>query len=275
MKLGYLVPEFPGQTHIMFWRELQELRALGVEPQQVTTSRPRQACPHEWAEVASATTTVLRPASARQAARCVRTILSAEPRAWVQVAGAVMTGGGGMSGALRRAAAVVLGARLLEVARAEDWAHVHVHSCGSAADVARMARYLGGPEYSLTLHGPLSDYGPGQRDKWSSASFGIVITEALRVELERRVGIDSLPMLAVCGMEVDPARFERRKPYRPWQPDEGAFRVFSCARLNPVKGHADLVEAARLMRENGIDDACGLQARMKTEGPATTANLKH
>ena len=28
--IGYLIPEFPGQTHIFFWREIQELRQLGV-----------------------------------------------------------------------------------------------------------------------------------------------------------------------------------------------------------------------------------------------------
>jgi glycosyltransferase involved in cell wall biosynthesis len=116
-----------------------------------------------------------------------------------------------------------------------------------------MAYYLGGPSYSLTLHGPLSDYGPAQHDKWSSAAFGIVITETLRVELEAAVGVASLPQLVVCGMGVDADRLQRSTPYQPWQPHAGAFRVFSCARLNPVKGHADLVEAARLMRERGLD----------------------
>lgn len=253
MKFGYLVPEFPGQTHIMFWRELHELRAMGLAPQQVTTRRPKQACPHEWAEVASANTTVLRPVGLREVARCIGILVSSRPPARRRVAEAVVTGGGGVRGVLRRGAAVMLGARLLEVARAEEWAHVHVHSCGAAADVARMARYLGGPEYSLTLHGPLSDYGPGQRGKWSSASFGIAITDKLRGELENHVGAASLPEVVVCGMGIDPARFVRPRPYQPWQPGEGAFRVFSCARLNPVKGHADLVEAARLMREDGLD----------------------
>ena len=31
-RLGYLVPEFPRQTHIFFWRECEELRKLGIEP---------------------------------------------------------------------------------------------------------------------------------------------------------------------------------------------------------------------------------------------------
>jgi hypothetical protein len=38
--IGYLIPEFPGQTHIFFWREIQELRQLGIQPELVSTQPP-------------------------------------------------------------------------------------------------------------------------------------------------------------------------------------------------------------------------------------------
>ena len=31
MVIGYLVPEFPGQTHNFFWREIEQLRIAGIE----------------------------------------------------------------------------------------------------------------------------------------------------------------------------------------------------------------------------------------------------
>ena len=31
VKIGYLVPEFPNQTHIIFWREITLLREMGIE----------------------------------------------------------------------------------------------------------------------------------------------------------------------------------------------------------------------------------------------------
>ena len=39
-KIGYLIPEFPGQTHIFFWRELQALPGKGVSPELVSTRPP-------------------------------------------------------------------------------------------------------------------------------------------------------------------------------------------------------------------------------------------
>ena len=40
LRLGYVVPEFPGQTHGFFWRELDVLRRLHVSPDVVSTRRP-------------------------------------------------------------------------------------------------------------------------------------------------------------------------------------------------------------------------------------------
>ena len=40
MRLGYLIPEFPGQTHIFFWREVLTLRAMGVEVVMISTRQP-------------------------------------------------------------------------------------------------------------------------------------------------------------------------------------------------------------------------------------------
>ncbi|MBO6884181.1 MAG: hypothetical protein JJ869_11460 [Marivita sp.] len=37
---AYLVPQFPGQTHIFFWREIAALEAQGVTP--VLYSQVRQ-----------------------------------------------------------------------------------------------------------------------------------------------------------------------------------------------------------------------------------------
>ena len=38
-QIGYLVPEFPGQTHNFFWREIQALRNMGIVVNLVSTLR--------------------------------------------------------------------------------------------------------------------------------------------------------------------------------------------------------------------------------------------
>src|SRR4051794_31545911 len=45
-RILYLIPEFPGQTHIWMWREMLALRNWGVEIQIVSTRPP---APHERA----------------------------------------------------------------------------------------------------------------------------------------------------------------------------------------------------------------------------------
>jgi hypothetical protein len=39
MRIAYLVPEFPGQTHI-FWREIDALRRCGIEARLISSRHP-------------------------------------------------------------------------------------------------------------------------------------------------------------------------------------------------------------------------------------------
>jgi glycosyltransferase involved in cell wall biosynthesis len=146
---------------------------------------------------------------------------------------------------------------------------------------------MGGPRYSLTLHGPLSDYGPGQGMKWRGAAFATVITRKLLGEVRAALGRDLPADLVVQPMGVDTAAFARPSPYR--APAPGApLRLFSCGRLNVVKGHQDLLSALRLLLDRGVeveldiageDDAGGhgyraeLQAHLDRLGLAEHARL--
>ena len=57
MRLGYLVPEFPSQTHIFFWREIQALRDAGVDVFLLSTKKPDPlATRHDFARKAIAET---------------------------------------------------------------------------------------------------------------------------------------------------------------------------------------------------------------------------
>jgi colanic acid/amylovoran biosynthesis glycosyltransferase len=111
---------------------------------------------------------------------------------------------------------------------------------------------VGGVPYSLTLHGPLSDYGPNQREKWRHAAFAIVITQRLKAEVGAALAGDLPPVVDVAPMGVDSSRFVRATPYRPWD-ERGALRIFSCGRLNPCKGHGELVRAVGILRARGIN----------------------
>ena len=234
-KIGYLVPQFPGQTHIFFWREIAEMEKRGAYVRIFSTRPPPKGLiAHDWSAVAMARTLYLgavKPLAALSA-------LPAVP--WAEL------------GQMPKDIALSLSAarQLVTACKAEGIAHVHVHSCGRAALIAAMARRLGGPTYSLTLHGPLQDYGPGQRFKWRGARFATVITEKLLAEVKTAIGGDLPARLLIQPMGVDTDALRRNAPYVPVQPGQ-TLRLFSCGRLNIVKGHQDLLEVVRLLLDQG------------------------
>ena len=233
-KIGYLVPQFPGQTHIFFWREIAEIEKRGVQVRIFSTRPPPQGLiAHDWSAEAMAQTSYLgkiKPLAAF-------TALTAAP--W------------GQASAKDILLSLSAARQLVAACRAEGIAHVHVHSCGRAALIAAMAQRLGGPDYSLTLHGPLSDYGTGQRFKWRGARFATIITEKLLAEVRAELAGDLPDRLIIQPMGVDTDTLRRDAPYVPYDPGK-TLRLFTCGRLNIVKGHQDLMAAVRLLIDQGL-----------------------
>lgn len=240
-RAGYLVPEFPTQTHAFFWREVAAMEAAGLPVTLFSTRAPdRTRSPHAFSDAARARTTYLFPPRWGHALAW----LALRPR--------------------RTAAALAYVARLSETAparrlrlmgllpSASDLAaacatrgidHLHVHSMGDAAHLASIAAILGGPGYSLTLHGDLAVYGTDHRAKLAGARFVTAVTAPLCAEAEAACpGITAEHLT----MGVDTDRFAPA-PVRPPAPGE-PLRLVSVARLNPTKGHTDILAAmARLV----------------------------
>lgn len=254
IRIGYLIPEFPGQTHIFFWREAQALKRQGVEVRYISTRRPpRQIMSHDWSREAERGTAYLLPLTFRSFAGSIGRLIASGPGGWWRTVRAIKKAADvPLKGKMRLAAMVLMGAQLAWLARREGWRHIHVHSCGDAANIALFAWLLARVSYSITLHGPLEDYGPNQAQKWSNARFAIIITRKLLSEVKAKLA-GSLPsemIVASMGVELD--KFNRSIPYSPWQ-GGGPCRIFSCGRLNPCKGHQDLIQALQLVRAAGID----------------------
>jgi len=239
-KLGYLVPQFPGQTHIFFWREIAELEARGIEVHLFSTRPPPAGLiAHDWSGAAMARTTYLGRAD-------VMAGLAALPRLpW----GDLLRERGAWRDIML---SIPAAHRLIGACRARGIAHVHVHSCGRATLLAAIAKRMGGPDYSLTLHGPLSDYGSAQAFKWRNAAFASIITEKLRAEMQADLPGDLPARLLIQPMGVDTDILAPAGPYIPVQPG-APLRLFSCGRLNIVKGHQDLMAATRLLLDQGRD----------------------
>lgn len=255
LRIGFFIPEFPGQTHIFLWRERQALAELGVEADLISTRPPpRAVASHSWAAEAQAKTRYLLPLRGEGLGMATE-FLRAGPLGWARGLGAALTAetSGGLKGRARMLALLGMGARLKRIAREQGWNHVHVHSCADSANIAMLAERLGGPSYSLTLHGPtLEGYGPNQKQKWRHARFATIISNLLAGVVDRELAGNTPEVINIAPMGVDLDQIKRSAPWQPPAPGE-ALRIFSCGRLNAVKGHDHLIESVALLRAQGID----------------------
>src|SRR5258708_19364275 len=67
--------------------------------------------------------------------------------------------------------------------------HVHGHSCANSAHVLALAHRLGGPSYSLTLHGDLDVYGGDHRSKMKDAAFICAVGGHLVSQIQEKANI--------------------------------------------------------------------------------------
>lgn len=255
MRIGYLIPEFPGQTHAFFWRERQALKELGVETDVISTFRPPQEIvSHDWAKQAQNEVIYLVPPSFKDALNILMIMLGAGFTAWLNCSQKVIQADDvSFKQRLRLIALLPVAAKLVWLSKVQGWSHIHVHSCANSADIALFASLLSKISYSLTQHGPGFDtYGPNQSQKWQHASFGILVSDLLLQESRARLGSALPKRVSVVPMGVDLEMLARDQPYVPWQKKQPC-QIFTIGRLNPVKGHDDLIEAVAILVNQGFD----------------------
>jgi colanic acid/amylovoran biosynthesis glycosyltransferase len=240
MRLGILIPEFPTQTHVFFWREISALRRNGVTVDLLSTRRPKDGCPHDFGRAAAADTHYLYPPSLGLAGSALG------GRGVARVASYIASLSANTRG--RALGFAVCAADLAAMARRRGIEHVHVHSCADAAHVAAMSFLLSGLPYSLHLHGDLAVYGADHRQKMQHASFVGVAARPLIDQVERAGFPRQRTFRMIMG--VDLARFEERAP-RP--ADAGPLHLVSVSRLALCKGHVFALEAIRRAVDSGVD----------------------
>jgi glycosyltransferase involved in cell wall biosynthesis len=247
VRIGYFVPEFPSQTHVFFWREVEALRRLGLQVYLLSSRRPDPAaCRHDFAGPAARETHYVFPplwftALKSLAVRPIRTLKALGYVASLRE-----------SPVLRRlvyGGMILSAADLLACSRELKLDHIHAHSCADAAHVVALCRILGGPPYSLTLHGDLPVYGKDHASKMTRAKFVACVTTPLQRQVSQRVGlpVDRIPVLWM-GVNCDKFRENGCRAYRPRR-----LHLVTVARLDAMKGHRHALAAMRAALERGCD----------------------
>jgi len=138
---------------------------------------------------------------------------------------------------------------LLQRTKREGIRHVHAHFGTNPATVAMLWKTLGGGTFSFTVHGSTDMERPNENAlglKVEHADLVIAISKHCRSQLYRWAALHAWPKIKViyCGLNT---RFlEKQVTPLPKDP-----RFFWAGRFSTIKGLPILIEAARILKQEG------------------------
>jgi len=250
MRIAYLTSAYPEVSHTFVRREILELERRGHEVLRVSVREPlsRLVDPRDVAE--RARTHVLLAKRGALVAATLRAL--AEPRRlWRALRTTLDMSARSDRGLLRHLIYVAEACRLRELLAEHGCEHVHVHFANNAAAVARLSQQLGGPPYSMTVHGPTEfdqPIGFSIGDKLHDAAFTVAISHFGAAQLQRWARPSDWPRIAIVGCTIGD---EFEKPAAPIRPGSNTF--VCVGRLAPPKGQLLLLDAFAELVAGGAD----------------------
>ena len=265
VRVGYLLRMYPRFTQTFVVNEILELERQNLPLCIGSLKRPNEGQFHESISRVRARVDYLPEylvESPRKFASAHGSVLGQRPWGYLRSLGVVLRASGAHWTDFLQAALVVRWARKRKLD------HLHVHFGSNEASVAYLARLMGGPPYSLTLHA--FDIFRDSVDrrllarKINASRFTVTVSEYnRRYLLEHFPGLDPA-RIRVNYNGIDQEWFQPgAEPRKPWS-------VVAVGRLIEKKGFIHLVRAVGLLRDRGLPVRC----QMVGEGPEETALRK-
>ncbi len=256
MRIAYLTHQYPKVSHSFVRREIAGLEALGhtvlrfsVRPSDLAlTPDPADARERERTQVLLDLPRGLFGLIVAYGRQLLRA-----PRQTLRVSSSMLRLGFSTGNGIARPAAYLLEAAvLLDTLMREQVLHLHAHFGSNAATVAWIVRRLGGPSFSMTIHGPAEWDAPRRNlltQKLEAAAFTALISSHGVAQAKRWVGPEYWDRLHKIGCGVDASFFHAARPI-----DRAArFRFVSVGRLEAQKAPLLLLQAFAGIVSSGID----------------------
>jgi colanic acid/amylovoran biosynthesis glycosyltransferase len=252
MRIAYLTNQYPHVRHTFIRREVVALEAHGVEVVRysVRDSGADAVDPADRAEYAR--TRALLTAGKGALLTSLMAHAVTRPVRFVRALGRAVRFGRRSDRGVVRHLIYLAEACLLRTWLRDDGAdHLHVHFATNPAAVALFCRLLGGPAYSITVHGPEEWDRPealSLKEKYESAAFVVAVTDFGRCQAYRWTDLAFWPHIHVVRCGVDEA-FLKGEP----DPVPDTNTLVLVAGLVEQKGHLALVQALGLVRDAGAE----------------------
>jgi glycosyltransferase involved in cell wall biosynthesis len=254
MRIAYLTNQYPKISHTFIRREIDAvLRAdsnLEVFRYSIRPTPDRLLDPADIAEQ-QITDVVLSHGFIRLLLATIRVLLTRPLKFLGTLFLAIRLGRHGSQGCLWHIFYLAEAAWLLLQFQSKQITHVHVHFGTNPATVALLCRVLGGPTYSFTVHGPEEFDRPGSlhlKTKIEHCKFVVAVSSFGRSQLCRWSAFRDWHKIKVvrCGLPSDDLDHAI-------SPVEDNQRLVCVGRLSEQKGQFLLVEAARILRDAGMN----------------------
>lgn len=251
MKIAYFVNHYPKVSHTFIRREILALERQGVAIERIALHGWQDQLPDaEDQREQSQTRYILRQGVLPLLGDLLKVLLASPAALFRAVAAAtrIYRDSAGRS-LLYHLVYVAEACRLLHWLRASGVQHVHAHFGTNSAEVVMLARILGGPPYSFTIHGPDEFLRPmGIVEKIRRSSFTVAISDFGRSQLFLLLPYELWPKVQVVHCGLENAFFEGALTPPPAVP-----RFVCVGRLTEAKGQLLLIDALAALRQRGIE----------------------
>ena len=250
--IAYLCSEYPAISHTFIYREIESLRNAGMtvhtasirrstnlqvmtSPEQLEAENTLMVLDQPLPLIVSAHMHCLKtnPKGYLRMARAALKLLIKGPKSTVKAFGYLAEAG-----------------ILLQWMQRLDITHIHEHFANPTAIVAMLMKTYGGVSYSLSVHGPDIFYVVDSAmlsDKVREAAFVRCISHYCLSQIMRISEPATWNKLHIVRCGVNPDLYTVRKDPRNAKPN-----ILCVGRLVPAKGQHILLEACRLLKEEGL-----------------------
>ena len=251
MKIAYFVNHYPKVSHTFIRREIFALERQGVSIERFALHGWKDELPDvEDQREQAQTRYVLRNGVLPLLLDLLRVLVSSPVALGRAVAAAVRMYREGTSRSLIYHLVYVAEAcRLLHWLRESGAEHVHAHFGTNSGEVVMLARILGGPPYSMTIHGPDEFLLPmGIVEKVRRSTFSVAISDFGRSQLFLLLPVALWPKIEVVHCGLENAFFDSALTPPPAVP-----RFVCVGRLTEAKGQLLLIDALAELRQRGVE----------------------
>jgi glycosyltransferase involved in cell wall biosynthesis len=241
MKIAYLTNQYPHVRHTFIRREIVALESLGVEVLRYSIRDSGRDVVDPADRDERGKTHALLAEGKLQLLWALMGAFFTRPIRWIRAFQIATRFGRRARSVLKHwayfAEACVLRKRLKRAGAQ----HLHVHFATNPAVVALLCRILGGPDYSITIHGPEEWDRPealSLRDKYEDAAFVVAVSDFGRCQVYRWCSLPHWERVHVVRCGVDES-FLAVEP----TPVPNTNKLVLVAGLTEQKGHLLLVKA--------------------------------